>query len=141
MHAAMTNQQLMDSGNRMMDETDQAIGGQKRLDYLWWSFCEEISFIYFGELKRDKFRRLFWSVIIISSHSSLFLYRRLQVELYLVFLKCTSLFCSALNITCTSLHQNLNKLWNIYFEVWSLFPIILLSFLVEGYRWNCLLYF
>uniref|UniRef100_A0A7N2N2C2 Uncharacterized protein n=1 Tax=Quercus lobata TaxID=97700 RepID=A0A7N2N2C2_QUELO len=31
MHAAMTNQQLMDSGNRMMDETDQAIGGQKRL--------------------------------------------------------------------------------------------------------------
>ena len=87
MHAAMTNQQLIDSGNRMMDKTDQAIGGHKRLDYLSWSFFEEISFIYFGELKRDKFCKLFWSVIIISSHSSLFPYRRLQVELYLVFLK------------------------------------------------------
>ncbi|KAK7839434.1 putative plant snare 11, partial [Quercus suber] len=27
MHAAMTNQQLIDSGNRMMDKTDQAVGG------------------------------------------------------------------------------------------------------------------
>ena len=125
------------SGNRMMNNTDQAIGGHKRLDYLSWSFCEEISFIYFGELKRDKFHRLFWSVIIISSHSFLFLYRRLQVELYLVFLKRTSFFSSALNITCTSLHQDLNKLWNVYFKVWSLFPIILLYFLVESYRWNC----
>ena len=137
MHAAMTNQQLIDSGNRMMDKTDQAIGGHKRLDYLSWSFCKEISFIYSGELKRDKFHRLFWSVIIISSHSSLFPYRRLQVEFYLVFLKRTSFFSSALNMTCTSLHQDLNKLWNVYFEVWSLFPIILLYFLVEGYRWNC----
>ena len=92
MHAAMTNQQLIDSGNWMMDETDQAIGGQKRLGYLSWSFCEEIGFIYFGELKRDKFRRLIWNAIIISSHSSLFLYRRLQVELYLVFLKRTNFF-------------------------------------------------
>uniref|UniRef100_A0A7N2N701 Uncharacterized protein n=1 Tax=Quercus lobata TaxID=97700 RepID=A0A7N2N701_QUELO len=31
MHAAMTNQQLTDSGNRMMDKTDQAIGGHKSL--------------------------------------------------------------------------------------------------------------
>ena len=123
MHAAMTNQQLIESGNRMMDKTDQAIGGHKRLDYVSWSFCEEISFIYFGELKRDKFRRLFWSVIIISSHSSLFPYRRLQVELYLVFLKRTSFFSSALNITCTSLHQDLNKLRNVYF--WS---VIIISY-------------
>ena len=139
MHAAMTNQRLIDRGNRMIDKTDQAIGGHKMLDYLWWSFCEEISFIFFGELKRDKFRRLFWSVIIIYSHSSLVPYRRLQVELYLVFLKCTRDFRSALNITCTSLHQDL-KLWNVYFEVWSLFLIILLYFLVEGYWWNCILY-
>ena len=34
MHAAMTNQQLIESGNRMMDKTDQAIGGHKRLDFL-----------------------------------------------------------------------------------------------------------
>ena len=34
MHAAMTNQQLIDSGNPMMDKTDQAIGARKRLDYL-----------------------------------------------------------------------------------------------------------
>ncbi|KAK9984833.1 hypothetical protein SO802_034358 [Lithocarpus litseifolius] len=34
MHAAMTNQQLIYSGNRMMDETDQAIGGQKRLQLI-----------------------------------------------------------------------------------------------------------
>ena len=34
MHAAMTNQQLIDSGNQMMDKTDQAIGAHKRLDYL-----------------------------------------------------------------------------------------------------------
>ncbi|KAK9984838.1 hypothetical protein SO802_034363 [Lithocarpus litseifolius] len=27
----MTNQQLIDSGNLMMDKTDQAIGGHKRL--------------------------------------------------------------------------------------------------------------
>ena len=44
MFAAMTNQELVDSGNQMMDETDQAIlRGQKRLDYLWWWFCYEIS--------------------------------------------------------------------------------------------------
>ncbi|KAK9984840.1 hypothetical protein SO802_034365 [Lithocarpus litseifolius] len=30
MHTAITNQQLIDSGNRMMDKTDQAIGGHKR---------------------------------------------------------------------------------------------------------------
>ena len=114
MHAAMTNQQLIDSGNQMMDKTDQAIGGHKRLDYLSWSFCEEISFIYFGELKRDKFRRLFWSVIIISSHSSLFPCRRLWVALYLVCLKRTSLFSSALSITCTVLYPDLNKLWNVF---------------------------
>ena len=34
MHAAMTNQQLTDSGNRIMAKTDQGIGGHKRLDYL-----------------------------------------------------------------------------------------------------------
>lgn len=34
--AAMTNQQLMDSGNRMMDETDQAIERSKQV-----SVCSE----------------------------------------------------------------------------------------------------
>ena len=34
MHTAMANQQVIDRGNRMMDKTDQAIGGQNRLDYL-----------------------------------------------------------------------------------------------------------
>ena len=38
MQAAMTNQRLIDRlidrGNRMIDKTDQAIGGHKMLDYL-----------------------------------------------------------------------------------------------------------
>ena len=33
MSAAMTNQQLVDSGNRMMDETDQAIERSKKVGF------------------------------------------------------------------------------------------------------------
>ena len=52
---------------------------------------------------------LFWSVIIISYHSSLFPCRRLWVELYLVFLKCTSLLAlpwASLALVCIKTWTN-----------------------------------
>ena len=67
MSAAMINQQLVNSGNWMMDETDQAIESFKKVGLslmiiLFWN-----KFIYFGKLEMDKFHRLFWSVIMVSS--------------------------------------------------------------------------
>lgn len=55
--AAMTNQQLVDSGNRMMDDTDQAIERSKKVGLS----LELFFFSPFGEMDSEVLYALLWS--------------------------------------------------------------------------------
>ena len=55
----MTNQQQIDSGNWMMDKTDQAIERSKKVGLSLMIILLGNKFNYFGEFKRYKCHRLF----------------------------------------------------------------------------------